>query len=283
MEKILILFTVFFTFCLSAFAEYKPIPKELSKQYKTEMEKVIKKEYKVRFNNIKNYDKHILAEEPESRYTAIDMGLQSEIFYFIISLIDITNKYTNIKEDIPITDCWIDIYDVLLPYLKDNNINTKPINKLIRYSEEKENLLRKKFLTKNDYFRDFSNIGQGIAYNYRKLKYNKLKNTYTTDIAIDLSEINLSYKYKYPYKNGYITHLIFKIEIKDSNFYIKYKGFVANDIATKDNYSTRSSNIIAIEMTKPNIPENVELIEKYIYKQLDSYILKKIIKSSEDI
>ena len=56
MKKILILFTVLFSFCLSAFAEYKPIPKELSKQYKAEMEKVIKKEYP---KAIKNVDKYV--------------------------------------------------------------------------------------------------------------------------------------------------------------------------------------------------------------------------------
>ena len=272
MKKLLILFTILFSFCLSAYAEYKPISKELSNQYKAEMEKVIKKEYKVRFNNIKNYDKHILAEEPESRYTAIDMGLQSEVFYFIISLIDITNKYTNIKEDIPITDCWIDVYDVLLPYLKDNNINTKPIDKLLIYSEEKERILRKKFLTANDYLKNFSYMNSKISYNYNSLKYNKFTNTSTIDIAIDLSEISPSNNFKYIYKNGYISHLIFSLKLKNNNISIKYKGFVANS-------NFPDGNIIAIKNCKPPNLKNLDNFTKFIYKEISKDNYKQFIKT----
>ena len=46
MKKLLFLITIFILFLtLPAFAEYKPIPKELSKQYKAEMEQIINEKY----------------------------------------------------------------------------------------------------------------------------------------------------------------------------------------------------------------------------------------------
>ena len=54
-EKIVVLFLfLFLFFSLPCFAEYKPIPKELSVQYKADMEQIINKEYP---NIIKNVDK----------------------------------------------------------------------------------------------------------------------------------------------------------------------------------------------------------------------------------
>ena len=50
------LFTILFSFCLSAYAEYKPIPKELSKLYKDKTKGIAKEDYLEIINKIDNYE-----------------------------------------------------------------------------------------------------------------------------------------------------------------------------------------------------------------------------------
>ncbi len=280
MKKKFLAICLFILFLQPAWAEYKPIPKELSIQYKNEVEQAIKTEFNNRYNRIKNYDYIISNKKPELRYTSIDMGLQAEIFDFFMPLIDITDKYTNIKNDIPVTDFWFTLHEILIPYFNDNNIDIHLIDKLIKYSEKKEQILRNKFLTKNDFFRDYSYLNTKICYNFRSLKYNKFKNIYDIDIAIALSDINSSYKYKYPYKNGYITNLIFRLRLQNNKFSAKFKGFVANSISINSrNETLDSSEIIAIEMHKPKILVNLKPFEHFIYDQINKDTYKSIIKN----
>ena len=253
MKKFVLFIFLFFVFSIPAFADYKPIPKELSKQYKKEIENTIKTEFNIRYNNIKTYDNQILAAKPENRYIVIDMGLQSEIFDFYMALINITDKYINIKENISTTDFWIILSEIMEPYFKDNNINTRLVDKLILYSEKKEQYLKKKYLTKDDYLRDFAYLDSiKNCYNLRSFKYNKLKRIYKIDMAINIAELEYSDIYKYSYQNGYITHLIFKTKLQDDNIYVKYKGFVAHNIDKNGSLN----DVIMISTTKPLIIKN---------------------------
>lgn len=47
MKKFIITLLSLLFFCVPAMAEYKPIPENLSKQYKTEMEQIIDEEYPI--------------------------------------------------------------------------------------------------------------------------------------------------------------------------------------------------------------------------------------------
>ena len=59
-----------------------------------------------------------------------------------MQLIDITEKYVEIKKDIPSTDYYIVLKNTLSPYLKENNINTSKINSLLKYAEKKQKKLK---------------------------------------------------------------------------------------------------------------------------------------------
>ena len=280
MKKLILLLLSFLVISSPCFAEYKPIPKHLSKQYKKEMEQIIKQKYSDHFDRIKNYDKVIKNIKPENRYTYIDVGIQSEIFEFLMALIYTTDTYSNILNEIPTTDFWPKLYDILYPYLQNNDINTRLIDKLIKYSNKKENILRKKFLTKNDYLKDFAYLNSNISYNWRTLKYNKFTKRYTFDIAIDT---NTDYKEcKYPYKNGCISHLIYKTKLSKKNFYIKYKGFIASTYIQEYNNTQKDNpikvDVIAIKRYRPENLRNLKQIENNIYTYLNINYLKQQLK-----
>ena len=54
MKKFIITLLSLLFFCVPAMAEYKPIPENLSKQYKTEMEQIIDEEYPIVIKKIDN-------------------------------------------------------------------------------------------------------------------------------------------------------------------------------------------------------------------------------------
>jgi len=159
MKKILILFTVLFTFCLSAFAEYKPIPKELSKQYKAEMEKVIKKEYP---KAIKNVDKYVKKAKKlharilkhgyysNNQMDAINLSLLYEVCIpsseldLYSKLIKITEeKYLHNEYEAIGTDSVNPLSDYLYPYFKDNNVDTKKLDDIALYEVQQGKIIEK--------------------------------------------------------------------------------------------------------------------------------------------
>ena len=153
MKKILILFTVLFTFCLSAFAEYKPIPKELSKQYKTEMELFINGNYKSTKTDIDNIyndakksykkifkDKDSYIDFATSNY---DMIIFTPVFDLFSDMVSITQKYVNIKDNAPATDFSGALYYFLEQYFCDNSIDTTKIDKLSQYARNKQQKIEK--------------------------------------------------------------------------------------------------------------------------------------------
>ena len=76
-RNVVLLFVVFVTFALSAFAEYKPIPKHLSKQYKADMERIIDEEYP---KAIKEIDKYF--NDVEKGYNKLKIKYDRELYWF---------------------------------------------------------------------------------------------------------------------------------------------------------------------------------------------------------
>lgn len=145
-KKLLLLLFFLFNFSLISFAEYKPIPQDLKSKYKKEIEKVIKSEIPKSKQAIKNIESEIKNEkEPYNRQTIIDYGITSILFNFYMQLIDVTNKYVEIKEDIPPTDWYIELKESITPYFIDNSINIKHIDSFLNYANKKQKELNKKY------------------------------------------------------------------------------------------------------------------------------------------
>ncbi len=172
MKKLILLIICLIYLTVPSFAEYIPIPENLKKQYKKDIEQVIKIEFNKKYSNIKNYDNIILKAKPENRYQLITIGLQDEIIDFLMPLVNITNKYVSSKLNLSSANYLIDIHNSLLPYFRDNNIDTRLVNKLLLYAYKKELKLRKKFLAPNDCLKDSYHIN---------FKYNKHTETYSID------------------------------------------------------------------------------------------------------
>ena len=145
MKKILIA-VLFIFFCLPVLAEYKPIPKELSVQYKKEIEQLIKTQVPIAKKNIDNVFREVEEEKDEYiKINIVEYGIESEIFYFYMKLIDVTEKYTKIKEFLPGGDSYGDLIEALNPYFNDNRIKASKIKSFLNYSNKKQKKLEEKY------------------------------------------------------------------------------------------------------------------------------------------
>lgn len=152
MKKIIILFCLLVFTVLPVLAEYKPIPKELSNQYKAEMEQTIKVEVP---KALKEVDK-IFEEYQEKYIEALNNSelrdnidgenpLDTPEFLLYVELINITNKYVPIKNDVPPTGWSGALYDFLYPYFQDNNVQLTEINMLSDYAGKKSKIIETLF------------------------------------------------------------------------------------------------------------------------------------------
>ena len=136
MKKIFLVIFLLIITNLPVFAEYKPIPETLSKQYKKEMEQIINSEYKKTINNIDNHvkdakrirdkilkngfniDDYItLSLIPDTCITSADLDLYGK-------MLKVTQeKYLGMKYKPIGTDSVNPIDDILSPYFRDNNVN----------------------------------------------------------------------------------------------------------------------------------------------------------------
>lgn len=145
-KKIILLLFILFNFSISSFAEYKPIPQNLKLKYKKEVEYTIKLEVPKSKQAIKDIELEIKKEKnPYNRQTIIDYGITTILFDFYMQLVNITNKYIEIKEDIQPTDWYIELKESITPYIIDNNIDTKRIDSLLDYANKKQKELNKKY------------------------------------------------------------------------------------------------------------------------------------------
>ena len=169
MKKIVItlsiLTLIIITVCLSIFTgtgakisengDYRPIPKELSNQYKAEMEQIIDEEYpKIikKINEDTEYGKNIYQKIMKNGYNvdlAADLGFVYELYLptedldLYAKLVKITQeKYLKIDYDPPGADWVTPFENYLKPYFIDNNVNTKKLQDIFRYEVKQSKLIK---------------------------------------------------------------------------------------------------------------------------------------------
>ncbi len=150
-----ILFILILT-SLSAFAQYKPIPENLSIQYKKEMEYIINTEYPKAIKIADGYVKD--AKNLRDKILKNGFNLEDYMNIILISevcipsadldlyaeLMKVTQeKYLGIKYQPMGTDCTNPLYEYLYPYIRDNNVNEKKLTKIILYEKKKIKLVEK--------------------------------------------------------------------------------------------------------------------------------------------
>ena len=151
MKKIFLIFLLLI-FSQAAFAEYKPIPKNMQAQYKYEIEQYIDKQIPIAEKRIKKEVK--ISEKVYNQYFHDKKGIlkkeeyleklnncfinanfyQSHIY---IDLINITKKYADIESLIPATSFVQELDLFISPYLEQSNIkNISKINDLYNISSQ---------------------------------------------------------------------------------------------------------------------------------------------------
>lgn len=157
MKKLFIIFCLI-CFSLPCFAEYKPIPKELSKQYKAEMESIIDKGYPKAIRDIDDlvkkatkYHKRIMKNGyfSNDQMDIINLGFLYEICLpsaeldLYVDLMKVTQeKYLGIEYE-PIGTDWVGPYETYLePYFKDNNINTEKLENISKYELQQGEIVK---------------------------------------------------------------------------------------------------------------------------------------------
>ena len=156
MKKLFITLLLLLTVCIPAFAEYKPIPLNMSKQYKTEIEHIIDSEYDQIIKKIDNlvfesknlHDKIIQNGFNIDDY--INLTLISEVCIpaadldLYTHLMKVTQeKYLGLKYDPIGTDTPNPMYEYLYSYMKDNNVNENKLTKIILYESKQIKIVEK--------------------------------------------------------------------------------------------------------------------------------------------
>ncbi len=149
MKKFIITLLSLLFFCVPAMAEYKPIPENLSKQYKTEMEQIIDEEYPIVIKKIDNEVK----DAKRIRDKILEIGFNIED-YITLSLIpetcipssdlDLYGKMLKVTKEkylnetyTPIgTDSVNPIDDILSAYFIDNKVNRSKLTKILFYENK---------------------------------------------------------------------------------------------------------------------------------------------------
>lgn len=155
MKKLVIILCLIFC-ALPVFAKNELIPKTKQIQYKKEIEFIINNEYPYIINNINdcvkdakkirnrilsssfNTDDYVvLSLIPESRIASADLDLY-------VKLLKITKeKYLGINYESIGTDNVNTFDEILFPYFKANNVNTKKLTKIITYKNKKIKVVEK--------------------------------------------------------------------------------------------------------------------------------------------
>jgi hypothetical protein len=156
MKKLVLFILLFLVISCPAFAEYKPIPKELSIQYKNEVNKLLNKKYNSTIKEINKISKnaermYIKALKNKDLYMDFatknyDTNIFIPVFDMLSDIITITQKYTNSKLDVPATDSYVALYEFLLPYFIDNEICMDKINNIQELSVEKYKIIEEYYI-----------------------------------------------------------------------------------------------------------------------------------------
>lgn len=132
MKKLFVIFLLML-FSLPCFAEYKPIPKELSKQYRVEITQIIDTQYPIAVHETEEvsqnaHNMYLAVLENGNLYSDyydanFDTRIDSPIFNIYKQILFKTVDYAKLSpEDIPATSYSGAIDEFLTPYFKDNNI-----------------------------------------------------------------------------------------------------------------------------------------------------------------
>lgn len=137
--KKLFLLICFLFLCLPVFAEYKPIPKELSKQYRAEMETIINREYPKVINDIDKYYNEVKKTGFEPEISIYDLSL-----FMYDDMMKVTKeKYLGEKYNPYSSDTVIPAADFLAPYFRDNQVNIEKIIYINNYAKTKDKQIQK--------------------------------------------------------------------------------------------------------------------------------------------
>ncbi len=156
MKKIFLVIFLLIITNIPVFAEYKPIPETLSKQYKKEMEQIIDEEYPQVIKKIDNEVKYAKTLRNKIFYNgyniddSINLVLTQEVvipaadMQLYDKLMKITQeKYLGIKH-VPIgTDSTLPMETFLQPYFIDNNVDQTKLIKILDYMHKKDKLIEK--------------------------------------------------------------------------------------------------------------------------------------------
>ena len=153
LKKIIVLvLLMFFNVCYAA-----QIPASQQAQYKAEIEKYaasrlpeIKRETDKEFrqaqfmHNLYLIYKHSIdiSKYSDKLYDHIN-NINTLELYFYLDIVDITEKYVKIKQNMPATDSTGDLYAFVLPYLQQGKVNMNNIDEVFFYTGEKTDKIYK--------------------------------------------------------------------------------------------------------------------------------------------
>lgn len=139
MKKLFVIFLLMLFSILPCFAKYKPIPKELSSQYKADMEQIINNGYPNAIKTIDEYFNYVMENHYEPEVSIFDAPL----FIYADMMKTTQEKYLG-KKYIPYgTDSVTPASEFLYPYLKDNQVNIQKLKDIGNYAELKYNQIQK--------------------------------------------------------------------------------------------------------------------------------------------
>ncbi len=147
MKKIIVVILILL-FSLGVFVSYdKHFKYYLGKEYKNEITLLLENEIPKSMKEVDGLFKKIENEKDSlDKKNLADLGINTILFDFYSELIEVTQKYTDIKKDLPNTDFDVDLIMVLYPYLKANNVDIKKLKSFLDYCDTMQTEIDNKYL-----------------------------------------------------------------------------------------------------------------------------------------
>ena len=116
-------------------------------EYKNEITLLLENEIPKSMKEVDGLFKKIENEKDSlDKKNLADLGINTILFDFYSELIEVTQKYTDIKKDLPNTDFDVDLIMVLYPYLKANNVDIKKLKSFLDYCDTMQTEIDNKYL-----------------------------------------------------------------------------------------------------------------------------------------
>jgi len=140
----IIIISIFFTIKYIEHSKYY-----LGKEYRNEINALLETEILKTMHELDGLLEEIEKEkDPYDKIGLIEMGVDIVFFNFYWKLVDTTEKYIGkdkIINRLPHNDNVWEIHWALIPYFKNNRINTSKIFALIEYGDKKQKEIEKKY------------------------------------------------------------------------------------------------------------------------------------------